>query len=530
MADRNLGETGFSWWVGTVVDVMDPHQSGRVKVRVRGRHDDTTNIPDENLPWAMPVQPTTSAAVGRMGTAPVGLVKGSRVIGFWADEDMQYPMVTGSLGKSGDAVDNQYEGGAPKIDTSVGSITSGAQGSATNYRSALNSSAASISTYDTNGAPDSIKNTDGVTITKEVERGMRFAKNPTIGSVSPNNNCTIQKMLRQVDPLGINSSLKCLPSGLNLLTAILDVAGSLAKSIIDKMANAIRSALINLMRKLGIQNILTQLNALTQQMGNVSSLLNQLIQQSCGINPLTLGAFRTIDLAFATALNTINSITNFIALAPSAIANMAAGTVDTLLTNAIVYPLASVATSLTTPPPYSTDTPPPSYVQQYYADGSDPYPGYIVWVDPNGVGQPAYTPRNGQPNFTSSAQHTTYVIENAISRPLENAINTGKLDSSTFSTILSDAETIGKQLALSTILGVGFNIAGGLLSSAVNVPLIASSLQQDQFLIASVGTIVPEAEAAVAKFVSLQAIAVKKAVTTRIMVSNTPVLPGSCSI
>jgi hypothetical protein len=95
---------------------------------------------------------------------------------------------------------------------------------------------------------------------------------------------------------------------------------------------------------------------------------------------------------------------------------------------------------------------------------------------------------------------------------------------------LSDAETIGKQLALSTILGVGFNIAGGLLSSAVNVPLIASSLQQDQFLIASVGTIVPEAEAAVAKFVSLQAIAVKKAVTTRIMVSNTPVLPGSCSI
>jgi len=530
MADRNLGESGFSWWVGTVVDVMDPHQSGRVKVRVRGRHDDTTNIPDALLPWALPVQPTTSAAVGRMGTAPVGLVKGSRVIGFWADEDMQYPIVTGSIGKSGDPLDNQYENGAPKIDTTVGSITSGAQGSVNNYRTSLNSGAASITTYDANGAPDSIKNTDGVTITKEVEKGMRFAKNPTIGSVSPNNNCSISKMIKQVDPLGINSSLKCLPSGIDLLKSLLDIAGSLAKSLINKLADAIRSAVIKLMSKLGIQNILNQLNAVSQNIRNVKDILDTLMQQSCGLNPLTLGAFLSVDLALATALNGINDISGFLTMAPAALANLSSYTVSSLLNSAITYPLASVATSLTTPPPSISDNPPPSYVQQYYADGSDPYPGYIVWVDPSGAGSPVYTPRNGQPNFTSASQHTTYAMENAIGGPLEAAINTGTFNSATFSSILSNAETVGKQLAKSAILGIGFNVAGGLIASAVSVPLIAADLVQDNILIIEAGTIIPQTTLVVSKFIAAQAFAVKKAVGARIMVSNTPTLPGSCNI
>ena len=81
MTERNLGES-VRMWFGIVTNVMDPQRSGRVQVRVFGRHDDRVNIPDSDLPWATISQSATSAAHGRIGTAPVGLVVGSKVFGF----------------------------------------------------------------------------------------------------------------------------------------------------------------------------------------------------------------------------------------------------------------------------------------------------------------------------------------------------------------------------------------------------------------------------------------------------------------
>jgi hypothetical protein len=49
MTDRNFGQVS-AIFIAAVVSVQDPHQSGRVKVRIYGRHDDTTNIPDDALP------------------------------------------------------------------------------------------------------------------------------------------------------------------------------------------------------------------------------------------------------------------------------------------------------------------------------------------------------------------------------------------------------------------------------------------------------------------------------------------------
>ena len=79
MTEASLGSS-FSWWVAKVVNVKDPDQSGRVQIRIFCKHDDEKNIPDKDLPWAMPLQPVTSAAIGKLGTAPLGLVKDSKVM------------------------------------------------------------------------------------------------------------------------------------------------------------------------------------------------------------------------------------------------------------------------------------------------------------------------------------------------------------------------------------------------------------------------------------------------------------------
>ena len=113
MTERNLGAS-FSHWIGEVTNVKDPDQSGRVQVRIIGKHDDKTNIKDEHLPWALPLQPVTSAAFGKIGTAPVGLVKGSMVSGYFMDKDQQYAVIMGSFGKAGDPAEGSHPRPVPR--------------------------------------------------------------------------------------------------------------------------------------------------------------------------------------------------------------------------------------------------------------------------------------------------------------------------------------------------------------------------------------------------------------------------------
>ena len=80
----------------------DPSKSGRVKVRIYNTQNDERAITDENLPWAVPLQPVTSAAYNRVGIAPHGLLVGSRVVvAFMTDDSSeQYPIIFGSFSRA----------------------------------------------------------------------------------------------------------------------------------------------------------------------------------------------------------------------------------------------------------------------------------------------------------------------------------------------------------------------------------------------------------------------------------------------
>lgn len=96
-----FGKDGFIWWIGVVEDrVNDPDKLGRVRVRIMGYHsDDLEALPTEELPWAIVMQPTTSAAVSGKGSSPTNLLEGTWCIGFFLDgKEKQQPIVIGTVG------------------------------------------------------------------------------------------------------------------------------------------------------------------------------------------------------------------------------------------------------------------------------------------------------------------------------------------------------------------------------------------------------------------------------------------------
>lgn len=99
MVTKSAGEEGYHWFFGVVEDRNDPQQLGRVRVRVINRHtSNTALLPTDQLPWATPLMPVTSAGAFEVGHSPTGLTVGSVVHGFFVDgEEAQVPMITHTL-------------------------------------------------------------------------------------------------------------------------------------------------------------------------------------------------------------------------------------------------------------------------------------------------------------------------------------------------------------------------------------------------------------------------------------------------
>ena len=94
-----MGKDGFQWFVGVVEDRMDPKRLGRLRVRILGYHtEDLVKLPTEDLPWAHPMNPITSATVSGVGQTPLGAVEGTWVVGFFTDgPSAQQPVIMGTL-------------------------------------------------------------------------------------------------------------------------------------------------------------------------------------------------------------------------------------------------------------------------------------------------------------------------------------------------------------------------------------------------------------------------------------------------
>lgn len=93
MIEKNfLGLDSFVWWIGVVEGRQDPLGLGRCQVRFFGLHSDSlTDIPTEDLPWAMPAHSLNSHTFSTPKETDV-------IFGFFADGgSKQFPIMVGII-------------------------------------------------------------------------------------------------------------------------------------------------------------------------------------------------------------------------------------------------------------------------------------------------------------------------------------------------------------------------------------------------------------------------------------------------
>ena len=110
---QNFGKLNMkqpAFWLGVVESIGDVNSAGRYKVRIFGYHTpDKSLLPTKDLPYAVPINPVTSAAMNGIMETP-NLVQGSTVFGCFLDgQSGQTPVILGSI--AGEPAEQDFQDG-----------------------------------------------------------------------------------------------------------------------------------------------------------------------------------------------------------------------------------------------------------------------------------------------------------------------------------------------------------------------------------------------------------------------------------
>jgi hypothetical protein len=114
-----LGRDGFRWWIGQVPpesahggQINGAGWGNRFKVRIMGYHPyDLTELPDEDLPWAQCLLPTTSGTGAGNNATSIKISPGDVVFGFFLDTDnAQTPVIMGCFGRTSQVLTSNTPG------------------------------------------------------------------------------------------------------------------------------------------------------------------------------------------------------------------------------------------------------------------------------------------------------------------------------------------------------------------------------------------------------------------------------------
>ena len=113
-----IGRDGFRWWIGQVApegaqgeQINGGGWGNRRKVRIMGYHPyNTTELPNEELPWAQCMLPTTTGTGSGNNATNVKILPGDSVFGFFMDGDnAQIPVIIGAFGRTDQVPSAEFE-------------------------------------------------------------------------------------------------------------------------------------------------------------------------------------------------------------------------------------------------------------------------------------------------------------------------------------------------------------------------------------------------------------------------------------
>ena len=216
MTERTFG-SNFKWFVAKVVNRGDGNsgdkdktESGRVQIRIYGKHDDIKNIPDSTLPWAVPMMPINAGA-GRGGVSgtPAGLLKDSQVVGFYADEDENIPILMGVLLRSGKDADSSPDAAGESVTSQNNDAPKGSR------------------TADTQGSDkNDVLKTNNSLVSDVASKDQLHSSIPTMGNL-PFDGKSVLDTINKADPKNLSGSIPGALSGMKSMTSTLNVASSL---------------------------------------------------------------------------------------------------------------------------------------------------------------------------------------------------------------------------------------------------------------------------------------------------------------
>lgn len=112
-----LGRDGFRWWIGQIppesahgAQINGGGWGNRLKVRILGYHPySEVELPNEDLPWAQVLIPTTSGSGAANYATDVKLRSGDIVFGFFLDGDnAQIPVIMATFGRTSQVPSKDY--------------------------------------------------------------------------------------------------------------------------------------------------------------------------------------------------------------------------------------------------------------------------------------------------------------------------------------------------------------------------------------------------------------------------------------
>jgi hypothetical protein len=399
-------------FLAEVRNVKDPDNQGKVQVRIYGFNDDEQTNKDENLHWALPIMPVTSASTGGVGVLPHGLVKGSRVIGIFLDDTNKHAIIFGSYYRSHKPTDNNDNtGGQEQLDkTSKGvdlpkpgnvakdipdnrgknPFLTRADGKPFNTDNDRYNEA----TYTDNGVGQAAINTIRKLFAPNADQ-------PTIAGAPPG--LDLPSALKSVDPNGTAQTLIQFFAQMALVAAMMNMTNKSGSSsgIKTTVTDAFTGALSRLAAKYGFEIII---NIFTKCLGNG------------GINQIDVQYQDIVRRGLAKLIENV---------AQYGVNNLPLSETPTLIyhTDKDPVPLPIVGSA------------PDLYVQQYYPADQDPWVGFIEWKGPDG--NYVYTVRTATDHPYPSTQDAIYsASENELVQALDPYIRKGSITPSELNKIL----------------------------------------------------------------------------------------------